>query len=167
MERSGKNPREIRTKVIWGEGALLRKSALQWYPVGVVQYAEADWGLQIDIAELSSAVVTVAAGVCSDRSDWGKDVLEGQKWCQSLCELSVQVINAGLPCAGQAWCLGRASGSTCQGSADVSGQTLASPVWLSLHWLLNKMRQDQSIRNTQELGVDKKLYVLYYFHTFD
>lgn len=40
------------------------------------------------------------------------------------------------PCAGRAWGLGRASGSTCRGSADASGQTSVSPVWLFLHWLL-------------------------------
>lgn len=41
--------------------------------------------------------------------------------------------NEGVPCAGQALGPGTESGLTYQGSADASGQTLASPVWLSLH----------------------------------
>lgn len=99
--------------------------------------------------KVSIAVVSSHGAVC-----WGELGLRWkravQKWLWTGNKLShkgrqqasaVVEKKVAKPCAGRAWGLGRVSGSTCRGSADASGQTSVSPVWLFLHWLLQNIRK--------------------------
>lgn len=76
-----------------GEGALLRKSALQQYPVIVVQYAEADWGAAVETAEQQSPPVTKVTREKKPEETCAK---------RAGVSESLAVRNAAVPCAGQA-----------------------------------------------------------------
>lgn len=84
---------------------------------------------------------------------WGEDsgTFTGSEFLSRVDDSSVcsGLKKAAAPCAGRAWGLGRVSGSACRGSADASGQTLVSPVWLFLHWLLQNIRKKKTSRRLE------------------